>query len=34
VEYRTAHICQLRDGKLARWEEHPGSERELDAAWA
>jgi len=34
VEYRTAHICQLRDGKLAHWEELPGSEREFDAAWA
>jgi ketosteroid isomerase-like protein len=33
-EYRTAHICELRGGKIARWTEHPGSLAEFEAAWA
>ncbi len=32
-EYRTAHICQLRDGKSAGWAEHPGSLAEFEQAW-
>ena len=34
VAYRTAHVVELRDGKLARWEEWPGSLAEFDAAWS
>jgi steroid delta-isomerase-like uncharacterized protein len=32
-EYRTAHICELRDGRIARWTEHPGSLDEFEDAW-
>jgi len=32
-EYRTAHICKLRDGRIAGWTEHPGSLREFEEAW-
>jgi ketosteroid isomerase-like protein len=32
-EYRTAHICALSNGKIARWTEHPGSQAEFEAAW-
>ena len=32
-EYRTAHICELRNGKIATWTEHPGSLTEFEAAW-
>jgi len=32
-EYRTAHIVELRDGAISRWEEHPGSLREFEDAW-
>jgi ketosteroid isomerase-like protein len=32
-EYRTAHICELKGGKIARWTEHPGSQAEFEAAW-
>jgi ketosteroid isomerase-like protein len=32
-EYRTAHIVQLRDGKIAKWQEHPGSPGEFEEAW-
>jgi len=32
-EYRTAHICELRDGQIAEWTEHPGSLREFEEAW-
>jgi ketosteroid isomerase-like protein len=32
-EYRTAHICELRDGRIATWTEHPGSLREFEDAW-
>jgi ketosteroid isomerase-like protein len=32
-EYRTAHICELRGGKIAKWTEHPGSLAEFEAAW-
>jgi ketosteroid isomerase-like protein len=32
-EYRTAHICELRDGRIAEWTEHPGSLREFEEAW-
>lgn len=32
-EYRTAHIVQLRDGKIASWQEHPGSPQEFEEAW-
>jgi ketosteroid isomerase-like protein len=31
--YRTAHIIGFRDGKIASWEEHPGSMAEFEAAW-
>jgi ketosteroid isomerase-like protein len=31
--YRTAHIIEFRDGKIASWEEHPGSVAEFEAAW-
>ena len=32
-EYRTAHICELRDGRIAKWSEYPGSLREFEEAW-
>ena len=32
-EYRTAHICELRDGKIASWTEFPGSLAEFEEAW-
>jgi ketosteroid isomerase-like protein len=32
-EYRTAHICEFRSGKIAKWTEHPGSPAEFEAAW-
>jgi ketosteroid isomerase-like protein len=32
-EYGTAHICELRDGLIASWREHPGSLSEFEAAW-
>jgi len=32
-EYRTAHICEFRDGRIAAWTEHPGSLREFEEAW-
>ena len=31
--YETAHACILRDGRIARWEERPGSLAEFEAAW-
>jgi ketosteroid isomerase-like protein len=31
--YRTAHLVEFRDGRLSRWEEHPGSLAEFEAAW-
>ena len=31
--YRTAHLCELRDGLISRWTEHPGSLREFEVAW-
>lgn len=32
-EYRTAHICELRDGQISKWTEHPGSLQEFEDAW-
>lgn len=32
-EYQTAHLVELRDGRIARWTEHPGSMREFEEAW-
>jgi len=32
-EYLTAHVCELRDGRISRWEERPGSLAEFAAAW-
>ncbi|HVM66026.1 MAG TPA: nuclear transport factor 2 family protein [Acidimicrobiales bacterium] len=32
-EYRTAHVCTLRGGKIATWEEQPGSLAEFESAW-
>jgi len=32
-EYETAHVCELRDGRISSWREHPGSMREFEAAW-
>src|SRR4051812_16555030 len=32
-DYDTAHICTLRDGLIATWEERPGSMSEFEAAW-
>jgi len=32
-DYRTMHICELRDGRIARWTEYPGSMAEFEAAW-
>lgn len=32
-EYRTTHVCELRDGRISRWEERPGSTAEFEAAW-
>jgi len=34
VEYRTCHKIELRDGKIAQWEEWPGDMERFDAAWA
>ena len=31
--YLTAHAVELRLGRIARWEERPGSLREFEAAW-
>jgi ketosteroid isomerase-like protein len=31
--YRTSHIITFRDGRIATWEEHPGSMAEFEAAW-
>ena len=31
--YRTAHIVQLVNGKIASWVEHPGSMEEFEDAW-
>ncbi|HSO96630.1 MAG TPA: nuclear transport factor 2 family protein [Acidimicrobiia bacterium] len=31
--YQNAHLLEFRDGKIARWVEHPGSMREFEAAW-
>lgn len=33
LAYRTAHRVTFRDGKLARWEEWPGSLADFEAAW-
>ena len=32
-QYGTAHVCQLRDGRISAWEERPGSLREFEDAW-
>jgi ketosteroid isomerase-like protein len=32
--YRTSHIITFRDGRIATWEEHPGSMADFEAAWA
>ena len=32
-EYRTAHLCELRDGRIAEWTEQPGSLRDFEEAW-
>ena len=32
-EYRTSHIVSMREGRIASWQEYPGSEREFAAAW-
>ena len=32
-EYDTAHVCELREGRIAKWAEHPGSLREFEEAW-
>ena len=32
-EYETAHVVTLRDGRIASWEERPGSLREFEDAW-
>jgi len=32
-EYQTAHLIEFRDGKIARFTEHPGSMREFETAW-
>jgi ketosteroid isomerase-like protein len=32
-EYRTAHICTLRNGQISSWTEHPGSMHEFGEAW-
>lgn len=32
-EYRTAHVVELRDGRISKWREHPGSMAEFEAAW-
>ena len=31
--YRTAHVVGLRDGRIATWEERPGSLAEFEDAW-
>ncbi|MBV9323606.1 MAG: nuclear transport factor 2 family protein [Chloroflexi bacterium] len=33
VEYRTAHVVQLTDGKIAAWQEWPGDLSGFGAAW-
>jgi ketosteroid isomerase-like protein len=32
-QYETAHVCELRDGRIASWREHPGSLAEFEQAW-
>jgi ketosteroid isomerase-like protein len=32
-EYRTAHIVDFEEGRIASWTEHPGSVREFEEAW-
>ena len=32
-EYETAHVCEMRDGLISAWREHPGSLREFEQAW-
>jgi ketosteroid isomerase-like protein len=32
-EYETAHVCDLRDGLISSWREHPGSMHEFETAW-
>lgn len=32
-DYQNMHLVEFRDGKIARWTEHPGSMREFEAAW-
>jgi ketosteroid isomerase-like protein len=32
-EYQTAQLVEYRDGKVARWTEHPGSMQEFEEAW-
>jgi len=31
--YETAHVVELRDGRISSWHEHPGSLREFEDAW-
>jgi len=33
VEYRTAHVVQLRGGKISAWQEWPGNLAGFAAAW-
>ena len=32
-QYETAHVVTFRDGRIATWEERPGSLAEFEAAW-
>jgi ketosteroid isomerase-like protein len=32
-EYRTVHVCEIRDGKLVACWEHPRDQAAFDAAW-
>jgi uncharacterized protein len=34
VEYRTAHIVELREGRIATWREYPGDDNRFAEAWS
>jgi hypothetical protein len=31
--HNTAHVVELRGGRISRWEERPGSQSEFERAW-
>jgi ketosteroid isomerase-like protein len=34
VEYRTAHLWWIQDGRFSAWREHPGDQQQFDRAWS